>query len=138
MGEYLGFGAGAHGYLDNVRYSNCCSIEEYVNSLNNTKKPVEYSEELSDQEKLEETIMLGLRTKHGINLDKIKKEYNVDLFEIITVGVISFIRIAGTVHPNKPHTVNFIQTIGTVPNPTNLVLGISGNTGIFIVGLASL
>ena len=91
MGEYLGFGAGDHGYLDNVRYSNCCSIEEYVNSLNNTKKPVEYSEELSDQEKLEETIMLGLRTKYGINLDKIKKEYNVDLFETEKDAIEEFI-----------------------------------------------
>ena len=30
MHEYLGFGAGAHGYINNVRYSNISHIEKYI------------------------------------------------------------------------------------------------------------
>lgn len=82
MHEYLGFGAGAHGFLGDIRYSNVCQIEEYIEKLNKNEKPLEYSEKIDNQEKFEETIMLGLRTKFGINLEQLKKEFGVDLLEL--------------------------------------------------------
>jgi len=81
MGEYLGFGAGAHGYFNGVRYSNFSSPESYIFVLQDGRKPVDNEEKLKRKEKLEETIMLGLRTKYGIDLEQIKKEYKVDLME---------------------------------------------------------
>ena len=81
MGEYLGFGAGAHGYYNGVRYSNFENPETYINVLNDNRKPVDMEEKIKRKEKLEETIMLGLRTKYGINLEQIKAEFKVDLRE---------------------------------------------------------
>lgn len=81
MGEYLGFGAGAHSYIDNCRYSNVNGIEDYINLIKNKKSPVENKEKITNQEKFEETIMLGLRTKYGIDLDEIKKDFKVDLLK---------------------------------------------------------
>lgn len=79
MHEYLGFGAGAHSYYDNVRYSNVENIEDYIYLITNKKVPVECREKLSKQEKVEETIMLGLRTTEGIDIADIKKTYGIDL-----------------------------------------------------------
>lgn len=81
MHEYLGFGAGAHGYYNGVRYSNVSGIEDYVSLISLKKKPVEVDEKISKDELLEETIMLGLRTKYGIDLEDIKKKFNVDLLK---------------------------------------------------------
>ena len=81
MGEYLGFGAGAHSYIDNRRYSNVSGIEDYINAINLKKSAVENNEKISNSEKFEETVMLGLRTKYGIDLDEIKKNFKIDLLK---------------------------------------------------------
>lgn len=80
MCEYLGFGAGAHGYYNNIRYSNYRDIESYINASSN-KSFVEQKEKLTLTQKFEETIMLGLRTKFGIDLDEIKKNFKIDLLK---------------------------------------------------------
>lgn len=81
MGSYLGFGAGAHSYFDNIRYSNMLSIEEYITIIYDNKKPIQQKEKISKQERFEETIMLGLRTKFGIDLDEIKNEFGIDILK---------------------------------------------------------
>ncbi len=81
MKEYIGFGAGAHSYFGGYRYSNVCQIDQYIECMNAKNNAVEAREKLSSTEKFEETIMLGLRTKYGIDLDEIKKEYKIDLLK---------------------------------------------------------
>lgn len=71
-GEYVGFGVASHSYLDGIRYSNTENICEYVNDHN-----LKTYEKLSNKEKLEELIMLGLRTKKGVPLKNLLK-YNYD------------------------------------------------------------
>lgn len=66
--EYYGFGVGAHSFISNQRYSNSENIFDYINCDYNCEK-----ENLSDREKIEEFIMLGLRTKYGINILDLKK-----------------------------------------------------------------
>ena len=80
MHEYLGFGAGAHGYINNVRYSNISDIEKYIQA-SKKKSFVENKEKISNSEKFEEVVMLGLRTKYGIDIDDIKKEFKIDLLK---------------------------------------------------------
>lgn len=81
MCEYLGFGAGAHSYINGVRYSNVLGVEEYIDAIKEGNLPVENKEKISNTEKFEETIMLGLRTKYGIDLDEIKKNFKIDLLK---------------------------------------------------------
>ncbi len=81
MCEYLGFGAGAHSYINGVRYSNVLGVEEYIDALKEGNLPVKNKEKISNSEKFEETIMLGLRTKYGIDLDEIKKNFKIDLLK---------------------------------------------------------
>ena len=72
--EYYGFGAAAHGYQNEVRYSNSENIEEYI------KSPLKHFSEniLSEKEKLEEEIFLGFRREKGINIEDINEKYNIN------------------------------------------------------------
>lgn len=79
MSEYLGFGAGAHSYFDGVRYSNVLGVESYIDAINKGTSTVDARESVTKEELLEETIMLGLRTSKGIDLEKIKKTFGVDI-----------------------------------------------------------
>lgn len=75
--EYYGFGLAAHGYIDGIRYSNRKTMEEYLNNYNT---PENYHT-LSEQEKLEENIFLGLRLKKGIDLTEINNKFNINFEE---------------------------------------------------------
>lgn len=72
--EYYGFGVAAHGYLNGVRYSNFCTLEEYIKNPHTHQN----EHELSEQEKLEEEIFLGFRKADGIDVNKIKDKFGVD------------------------------------------------------------
>lgn len=72
--EYYGFGAAAHGYKDNFRYSNTEKIEKYIN--NPLERAVMHN--VTPKEKLEEEIFLGFRRENGINTIEINKKYGID------------------------------------------------------------
>lgn len=72
--EYYGFGVAAHGYIDGIRYSNSCNLEEYLN--NPFKHVIEHIQ--TEQDKLEEEIFLGFRKEAGINIVKIRKSFGID------------------------------------------------------------
>ncbi len=87
-GEYLGFGVAAHSYINGTRYSNTENILEYIESYTNKSY-----EKLTNQEKLEELIMLGLRTKRGVSLKKLenlgfKPLENKNALKMLSLGII--------------------------------------------------
>ena len=96
MHEYIGLGAGAHGFLNGIRYNNVSTIEEYISLTSLANKPIEVEEEVSKTELFEETIMLGLRTKQGISLEEIKENFNIDLLEGKS-GVIRYLQEQGLI-----------------------------------------
>lgn len=69
-GEYLAFGASAHGFNQNVRWENASDVQKYI-ALPVSKLAVS-SENLGQTDKIVETIMLALRTTMGLNLEHIK------------------------------------------------------------------
>lgn len=76
---YLGAGPGAHSYDGQSRQFNISNNSIYLKSLAEDEIPAE-QEMLSPQDQINEYIMTGLRTKWGCDLQKIKDEYNYDLF----------------------------------------------------------
>lgn len=75
--EYYGFGAAAHGYDEEQRYSNHTRIEDYLNKY----KEKEYKQTLTKQDQLEEAIFLGLRRAQGINIQEINKKFGINFNE---------------------------------------------------------
>ncbi len=77
--SYLGLGVAAHSYIDGYRYYNTKRLDTYIDNLSEGKSPIYSREYVSDEERRTERIMLSLRTKKGLNLEKFKKDFNEDL-----------------------------------------------------------
>jgi len=71
---YYGFGCSASGYVDGVRYTNENDLEKYIQAP--TSKISE--QEITEAEKLEEAIFLGLRKMSGINIEDINQQFGID------------------------------------------------------------
>ena len=74
--EYYGFGLGAAGYLNGVRYTNTKNITKYIE-----KEFLDTKEILSKKEVMDYELILGLRKIKGINLADFKFKYDLDLYE---------------------------------------------------------
>ena len=72
--EYYGFGLGASGYIDSVRYDNTRSMFKYVNGNRIINK-----EKLTKQDKISYELILGFRLINGINKEEFKNKYNKEL-----------------------------------------------------------
>ncbi len=75
--EYAGFGAGAHGYLKGVRYSNVGPIKKYIETVQSGERPIIHSHTVTQQEQIEEQMFLGLRKTAGVTF----KEYEMKFGE---------------------------------------------------------
>lgn len=79
--EYLGFGISAHSFLNKTRKANTLNLKEYIDFWNKKEiqekeiKKVVSKEKLSKEQEIEEEIMLSLRTKKGLDLEKFEKKY---------------------------------------------------------------
>jgi len=76
--KYLGFGPSAHSFDGNTRWWNIANNNTYIDSINKGVIPFE-KEELTSIQKLNEYIMISLRTAEGLNLAKIDKAAGLEL-----------------------------------------------------------
>lgn len=70
--NYYGFGAGASGFIDNIRYDNTKSVFKYNDGITGV-----YEEKLNISELMKDEVMLSLRKTDGINKDIFYKKYDV-------------------------------------------------------------
>ena len=70
--NYIGLGLSAHSYLDGTRFANSNNFEGYFAGEKSL------CEKLSDSQRIEELIMLGLRCRLGVDNDKLK-QFGYDL-----------------------------------------------------------
>ncbi len=68
---YLGLGPSAHSFLRNRRWWNFKSVEDYCEALAGRRRPVADEEILTREQQDLESLMLGLRTMEGIELDRL-------------------------------------------------------------------
>jgi len=81
--EYYGFGLGAHGYVNNVRYENTRSINKYLSGDYLLK-----SYKVTPKENIENEIMLGLRKIKGINIEAFELKFNKKIEDIINIELL--------------------------------------------------
>ncbi|MGE7675907.1 radical SAM family heme chaperone HemW [Lysinibacillus sp. NPDC094403] len=74
--EYAGFGAGAHGYLAGVRYSNHGPLKKYMDAVSAGELPIVYEHVVTKDEKREEQMFLGLRKTEGISHTIYEEKFN--------------------------------------------------------------
>lgn len=78
--EYYGFGVGASGYINSVRYTNSKNIINYMNKI--YKREEEY---VSEENKISYELILGFRKTKGINITNFKKKYKRDITELYNI-----------------------------------------------------
>ncbi len=70
--EYIGIGISACGFINNKRYQNEINLKKYNEKLQKGELPIMFEETIDRVKEFEEIIMLGLRKKEGIKLEKLK------------------------------------------------------------------
>lgn len=78
--EYYGFGIGASGYANGIRYDNVKSLKSY-----NSGKYRFTEEELTVSKQIENEFILGLRKTAGIHIENFFYKYQKDILDIKTV-----------------------------------------------------
>ncbi|MBS4222493.1 radical SAM family heme chaperone HemW [Lederbergia citrea] len=79
--EYFGFGAGAHGYVNGVRYSNAGPLKKYMEPLTMGKRPIFEQNTVAKKEKMEEEMFLGLRKSEGVNINRFRDKFSENLVD---------------------------------------------------------
>ena len=74
--DYYGLGVSAHSLVGNHRLENTRSLKRYINH-----QYLDDDIELSKQDQLFETIMMGLRLKEGLDINKLNKKFNINFKE---------------------------------------------------------
>lgn len=79
--DYLGLGVSAHSYIDGYRFFNTKRLDTYIDNLSQGKSPVYKREYVTQEERRTEFVMLSLRTIQGLDLNKYKQEFGVDILK---------------------------------------------------------
>ncbi|MGX6980044.1 radical SAM family heme chaperone HemW [Vagococcus elongatus] len=80
--HYYGLGAGASGYLDGKRYKNHGPIQHYLAPLRKGELPIREVETLTEENKIEEEMFLGLRKLEGVSLANFEEKFDCSIFDV--------------------------------------------------------
>ena len=100
--EYFAIGAGAHGFLGDLRYGHRDDVRAYIEEMNtftsddykaflegnkSDLRSLYIEEELTQEDKMREVAFLRLRTTEGILLDEFKKVFGVEFEDVFAQAV---------------------------------------------------
>src|SRR5699024_6685710 len=80
--SYIGAGAGAHGYVKGIRYSNAGPLKKYMEPLQGGSRPVFSEHTVPLHEQMEEELFLGLRKTAGVSIAHFNKKFGKPMQEI--------------------------------------------------------
>lgn len=73
--EYIGLGPSAHSFVEKKRWWNYSSLKNYIDAVKKTGNAVSGFENLTDEQMLQEYVMLSLRSG-GLDIEKLEKKYS--------------------------------------------------------------
>ena len=79
--DYISFGLSASSNIKSLRYRNFSDFKNYYEALDKNEKPIEFSETLSKDDRMNEFIMMGLRLNSGIDLGEFNKRFEEDFLK---------------------------------------------------------
>lgn len=82
-GNYVGFGLGAASLVENVRFKNTDSLEQYLKA----ERKIAEEEGLSLHEQMEEFMFLGLRMMQGVSKEEFKTCFGVDIESVFSEAI---------------------------------------------------
>jgi len=78
--KYYGFGLGASGYIENIRYTNTRSLKKYLEGNYVFEKEI-----ITKEIDMENEVIFGLRKTEGISRSKFLKKYCFDIEQIFDI-----------------------------------------------------
>lgn len=75
--EYIGFGPSAHSYYDGKRWHNIADVKKYCEQMGNGEDVSDF-EVLGLTDRMNESVMLSLRTIRGLNIKLFELEFGKD------------------------------------------------------------
>ena len=79
---YLGLGPSAHSFSGTRRWWNERKLKPWEARIDSGERPVADGEELTQEHLAVEALMLGFRTAEGIDLERFRERYGVDLLAL--------------------------------------------------------
>lgn len=81
-GQWLGLGPGAHSQWKGVRFANVRLPEEYARRVAAGERPVVSSERVDAATAREDTVILGLRLREGVDADRFARRFGVAMTDV--------------------------------------------------------
>ena len=81
---YLGLGPSAHSFQSSTRWWNYRSVRKYCEALEQGRAPISGQEDLEDEQKSLESVLLGLRVQDGFDLKQVV-EHSYEFREVISI-----------------------------------------------------
>lgn len=78
---YIGLGPSAHSFIEPKRWWNYGDLSNYIQALQRGAPSIRGSEELNQGQLMLESVFLGLRTSHGIEMARFKSRYGVGFMD---------------------------------------------------------
>ncbi len=79
LGEYIGFGAGAHSFAGGRRFSNPLGVSDYIEFVSSGGRAEDGAERESETDLMCEFMFLGLRLDRGVSEREFKKRFGKDM-----------------------------------------------------------
>jgi len=83
--NYIGAGASASYYIDNMRYTNIRNLEKYYQGIDNNQLNYAAVTELTKEDMMSEEMIMGLRKIEGINILDFKAKYLLAIEEAFPI-----------------------------------------------------
>jgi oxygen-independent coproporphyrinogen-3 oxidase len=114
--SYLGIGPSAHSFDKYSRSWNISNNAKYIKQLSNNELAIE-REILTTKNRYNEYLMTGLRTKWGVNLEFMEKEFGIDYVVYFKTKIQKYL------DNNQLYRINTLE-IGVKPEALFLIDGI--------------
>ena len=102
-GKYYGFGLGASGYIDDIRYTNTRSLTKYING-----KYRYIMENITKKIDMENYMILGLRKTKGVSEKEFKEKYNLDIKDVFNTNKLEYKNGYYFINENNLYISNYI------------------------------
>ncbi len=96
LGEYIGFGAGAHSFAGGKRFSDPPGIDEYISFVNDYDSAYSSAKPESVKDMMCEFMFLGLRLDEGVSKRKFKSRFGEDMTDVFRSPLDKHLRLLKT------------------------------------------
>lgn len=85
--EYYGIGAGAHSYVKGIRRANHGPLPKYMKALTESRLPYLEEHTVTQEEKMEEQMFLGLRKLEGVSIKTFEDKFNMRIHDVFPTAM---------------------------------------------------